>query len=344
MLLIVAIAIMLPHLLSELPCLRRLVVVFLRFNNPIKTKQLIKLLVSDYLSFTILMRGTTMTTQLTTANNTCLAKSATARTLINIALISALTVSPVFASSYENAAQANVKQADVEQKETAQLNEEIGFGTGMVIGAILGGPVGAFITGVAGNLIAKNINASDEIESLSMANQEEKQQNKVALARYQSQIEQAEQSYQMELLALEQNYQAASQLQAQNLLMSLQFSTGSSEIKSHYQEQIMSLARIVQQSPNLTLDLSGYTDKQGSDELNQALSLARINAVKNALIDHGVAAERISLFAFGEQQPVVASVDKEVSFYDRRVVIKLKNTALAIDETSHENSQTAKNF
>jgi len=149
MLLIVAIAIMLPHLLSELPCLRRLVVVFLRFNNPIKTKQLIKLLVSDYLSFTILMRGTTMTTQLTTANNTCLAKSATARTLINIALISALTVSPVFASSYENAAQANVKQADVEQKETAQLNEEIGFGTGMVIGAILGGPVGCvYLSGV----------------------------------------------------------------------------------------------------------------------------------------------------------------------------------------------------
>lgn len=290
-----------------------------------------------------------MTTQLTTANNTRLAKSATARTLINVALISALTVSPVFASSYESTAQANaeqakVKQVSVEQKNSAQLNEEIGFGTGMVIGAILGGPAGAFITGLAGNLIAKNLNASDEIASLSMANQKEKQQNKVALARYQSQIEQAEQSYQMELLALEQNYQAASQLQAQNLLMSLQFSTGSSEIKSHYQEQIVSLARIVQQSPNLTLDLSGYTDKQGSDELNQAISLARINAVKNALIDQGVAAERISLFAFGEQQPVVASADKEVSFYDRRVVIKLKNTALANDETNQTDSQTAKNF
>ncbi|MFT6194226.1 MAG: sortase system peptidoglycan-associated protein [Cognaticolwellia sp.] len=285
------------------------------------------------------MRDTMMTRQLITANNPSVNKNSRAKTLLNIALISALTVSPVFATSYEKTAQDKIAQ-----ESSAQLKEEIGFGTGMVIGAILGGPIGAFITGVAGNMIAKNINATDEIESLSTAYSAEKKSNEVSLARYQRQIEQAEQSYQTELLALEQNYQAASHLQAQNLLMSLQFSTGSSEIKSHYQEQIESLARIVQQSPNLTLDLSGYTDKQGSDALNQALSLARINAVKNALIDQGVEADRISLFAFGEQQSVVASVNKEVSFYDRRVVIKLKNTALANDAAKQENSQTAQNF
>ncbi|ARD46174.1 sortase-associated OmpA-like protein PdsO [Colwellia sp. PAMC 21821] len=279
------------------------------------------------------------TTEVNTDNKARAVESGIAKTLINVALISALTVSPVFASSYEK-----TQQAQAEQESSAQLKEEIGFGTGMVIGAVLGGPIGAFITGIAGNMIAKNMNATDKIDNLSNAYKKEQQNNATSLARYQEKIEQAEQSYQAELIALEQNYQAASQLQAQNLLMSLQFSTGSSEIKSHYQEQIASLARIVQQSPNLTLDLSGYTDKQGSDELNQAISLARINAVKNALIDLGVKADRISLFAFGEQQPVVASVDKEVSFYDRRVVIKLKNTALANDVTSQEHSQTAKNF
>tara|TARA_R110000787_G_scaffold95011_3_gene198036 strand:+ start:228 stop:1085 length:858 start_codon:yes stop_codon:yes gene_type:complete len=285
------------------------------------------------------MRDITMTTQSTPENNTRIAKSGTATTLINVALISLLTVSPVFANSYEKMAQDKT-----EQQNSAQLQEEIGFGTGMLIGAILGGPVGALITGIAGNMIVKNINATDEIEHLSIAYTQEKQHNELALEHYHTKVEQAEQRYQSELLALEHNYQTASQLQAQNLLMSLQFSTGSSEIKAHYQEQIASLARIVQQSPNLSLDLSGYTDKQGSDELNQALSLARINAVKNALIDQGVAADRISLFAFGEQQPVVASVNKEVSFYDRRVVIKLKNTALAKDTSRQENSQTAKNF
>lgn len=283
--------------------------------------------------------NTEVNTTPSASNNNQGRTSVFGKTLINVALISALTVIPVFANDYDK-----TKQVKAEQERSAQIKEEIGFGTGMVIGAILGGPVGAFITGIAGNFIAKNINATDEIDNLSIAYQAEKQNNETSLARYQEKIEQTEQRYQTELLALEKNYQTASLLQAQNLLMSLQFSTGSSEIKPHYQEQIASLARIVQQSPNLTLDLSGYTDKQGSDELNQALSLARINAVKNALIDQGVTAERINLFAFGEQQTVVASTDKEISFYDRRVVIKLKNTALASDETKLDSGQTAKNF
>jgi sortase system peptidoglycan-associated protein len=283
-------------------------------------------------------------TQVTTINNTRVARMGSVKKIFCAALISSLAVSPVFAGSYENIAKEKAVQERIAKENDAQLKEEIGLGTGMIIGAIFGGPVGAFITGVAGNLIAKNMNAEDEVENLSTAYIKEKQNNELALARYQSKIEQSEQRYKMELLALEQNYQATGLLQAQNLLMSLQFSTGSSEIKSHYEEQIASLASIVQQSPNLSVDLSGYTDKQGSEALNQALSLARINAVKNALIDQGVKADRIHLFAFGEQESVVASTDKEVSFYDRRVVIKLKNTAMSNEESNQAESQTAKNF
>ncbi len=333
-LLIIVIAIMLPHLLSELSFLRPEVVVFLRFNNIIKTNQLINTLIGSNLSAIILTIGTIMNKQATTVR-----KIFSAKTLINAALISSLTVSPVFASAYDKTTQENIARAG-----SAQLKEEIGFGSGMIIGAIFGGPVGAFVVGLTGNFIAKNINANDEIEHLSIAYQNEKHSNETSLARYQEKIEQAAENYHDELLALEQKYQTAGVLQAQNLLMSLQFSTGSSEIKAHYHEQIASLARIVKHSPQLTLDLSGYTDKQGSDELNQALSLARINAVKNALIAQGVMAEQISLFAFGEQQPVVASADKEISFYDRRVVIKLKNTALAADKTQPQHEQTAQNF
>ncbi len=265
-------------------------------------------------------------------------KKMMAHTLISATLISALSISPAFANSQSSELQPK------NSIEEAQRNEEIGFGAGMVVGAIFGGPVGAFITGLAGNFIAKNMNAEDEIEHLSTAYQNEKQSNEMALVSYQEKIAKAEQAYQEELIALERSYQTTSLLQAQNLLMSLQFSTGSSEIKAHYQEQLTALVSIVQQSPELKIDLSGYTDKQGSDELNQALSLARINAVKNALIDQGVAAERINLFAYGEQQPVVASNDKEVSFYDRRVVIKLKNEAVVSTPMNNDDAQMANNF
>ena len=132
----------------------------------------------------------------------------------------------------------------------------------------------------------------------------------------------------------ENNYSHSAQLQAENLLMSLQFSTGSSEIQPHYKEQVTALISMLEQSPELSVDLSGYTDLQGDESLNQALSMARVNSVKHALIDGGVESDRIQLFAFGEQEPVVASNDKEISFYDRRVVIKLHQV---------DDSQTAQN-
>lgn len=269
-------------------------------------------------------------------SKTSLARTSSPNTLITAALISVLTLTPTI---------VNAQNYDlVAQDKTVQHNEEIGFGTGMVIGAILGGPVGAFITGVAGHLIVKNSNAENKIETISTAYEKEKQGNEMALAIYQEKITGAEQAYQEKLVALQSNYQKASLLQAQNLLMSLQFSTGSSEIKPHYKEQVAALANIVQQSPELRVELSGYTDKQGSDELNQALSLARVNAIKNALIDHGVEADKINLFAYGEQQPVVASNEKEVSFYDRRVVIKLKSEMVAVTPLDGDSTQVANNF
>ena len=196
-------------------------------------------------------------------------KTSSSKTLITAALISVLAITPTIAS-------AQTHKALAQNDKAAQHKEELGFGTGMVIGAILGGPVGAFITGVAGHLIVKNSNAEDKIETISTAYQNEKQSNEMALTAYQEKIAATEQAYQERLVALQTNYQKTSLLQAKNLLMSLQFSTGSSEIKPHYKDQITSLANIVQQSPELTVELSGYTDKQGSDELNQALSLARV--------------------------------------------------------------------
>jgi sortase system peptidoglycan-associated protein len=262
--------------------------------------------------------------------------------LISSVIITSLLTAPAFAVTKNQ--DSNNTLLSNEQQKQAQTNEEIGFGTGMVIGAIFGGPAGAFITGLAGNFLAKSINAEDEVEQLSIAFEQEKRTNETALLALQSKIEQSEQGYQHELLALEQNYQASSLLQAKNLLMSLQFSTGSSEIKPHYLDQIAALADIVAQAPQLTVDLSGYTDMQGSDELNQALSLARTNAVKNALIDQGVAADRIRLYAYGEQQPVVASTQKEISFYDRRVVIKLNHEATVKFPTNENSTQTAQNY
>jgi sortase system peptidoglycan-associated protein len=241
-------------------------------------------------------------------------------------LIASLMAAPTLSQSayaFENVIHA--------ENETQQLTdkdkESIGLGAGVIIGAIFGGPLGAILVGATGALIAKTEIDTDNILELKASLSKQENEYSVAVEQFRRKLQHSEQNHQLELSALEQNfdkkYQHASQLQAENLLMSLQFPTGSSDLQPHYNDQIAALSEMLKQSPNLFIDLSGYTDKQGKKKLNQALSIARVNTVKNALIDQGVEAERIQLFAFGEQSPVVANSKQEVSFYDRRVVIKL---------------------
>lgn len=269
------------------------------------------------------------TTQVNQNGFTVVKNSSFKKTIMATAVITSLICTPVMATTAQQ-----IKQ---EQHEQAELNQEIGLGTGLVVGAIVGGPIGAFVAAIAGNFIAEHINANDNIDALEVALTNEKLTYQQELVSHQEMFEQklqtSEQAFQTELLSLEQNYQTKGQLQAENLLMSLQFSTGSTDIAPHYQEQISVLADLLNRTPTMSVDLSGYTDLLGEEALNQKLSLARVDKVKSLLMAQGVEDDRIITAAFGEAQPIVANAQQESSFYDRRVVMKLHNQV----------NQTAKN-
>lgn len=253
--------------------------------------------------------------------------------ILTAAIISAIfSTTSVVAKDYADMTPEEVKAAQ-------KKSENIGFGTGAVIGAIVAGPLGAIVTSAVGVLVGNQHSISQQKTSLAAKLVEEKNSYQTALANYQQKLLEAEQAYQQELLALQQTQNSTSQMQAENLLMSLQFSTGSSDIKPHYGDQIDALAKLLAMSPALNINLSGYTDLQGSEELNQALSLARVNSVKRALINRGIDADRIHLNAYGENAPVVANNEHQASFYDRRVVIKLEQ-----NKEFQSNQQTVSNY
>lgn len=248
------------------------------------------------------------------------------------ALIAVLTTSTV------NATESTL--ASVNHKQEHTKNENIGMGTGAVIGAIVAGPVGAFVAGIGGVFIAKFVNVNDDNEELNIALAKEKKKQlstEKLQSQYQTKLAQLESTFQQKLIVLESQKNQTGQLQADNLLMSLQFSTGSSDIAPHYQEQVSALAQILNSSPNMKIDLSGYTDLTGNQSLNQTLSQARVESVRSLLMAQGVDEKKIATFAFGEDSPVVANREREVSFYDRRVVLKL-HTPSSVEDTQMANN------
>ena len=69
--------------------------------------------------------------------------------------------------------------------------------------------------------------------------------------------------------------------------------------------------------------MEGYTDSKGSDTYNMDLSKRRANAVKNLLVQRGVAENRIEVVGFGETMPVATNDTEAGRQKNRRVKIKI---------------------
>jgi outer membrane protein OmpA-like peptidoglycan-associated protein len=67
--------------------------------------------------------------------------------------------------------------------------------------------------------------------------------------------------------------------------------------------------------------VEGHTDSQGSDKINQPLSLNRGNAVRDYLVSRGVASEKITAVGLGSTRPIVDNKSAENRANNRRVEI-----------------------
>ncbi len=81
------------------------------------------------------------------------------------------------------------------------------------------------------------------------------------------------------------------------------------------------LAQVLQQHPQRTVLVEGFTDSTGSSAHNQQLSERRANAVRTALLELGVAGERVAIRGYGEAYAVAANNTAENRQLNRRVEI-----------------------
>jgi len=67
------------------------------------------------------------------------------------------------------------------------------------------------------------------------------------------------------------------------------------------------LVVMLNENPNITIELSSHCDYRGNDAYNQRLSQRRAESVVNYLIEHGVVSERLVAVGYGEERPKVVT-------------------------------------
>lgn len=75
-------------------------------------------------------------------------------------------------------------------------------------------------------------------------------------------------------------------------------------------------------SSSLRLEIAGHTDSVGNDARNEALSRARADAVRQALLDRGVRVEAVTAEGHGESRPVATNNTPEGRARNRRIVFE----------------------
>ncbi len=99
------------------------------------------------------------------------------------------------------------------------------------------------------------------------------------------------------------------------------FASGKASLLPGAQRSIDKLAQFLEENPERKVLIEGHTDNIGSSTYNLDLSLRRAEAVKDALVEKGIAPERILAKGYGEAYPVASNADAAGRQRNRRVEI-----------------------
>jgi len=90
------------------------------------------------------------------------------------------------------------------------------------------------------------------------------------------------------------------------------------DIRGADQRVIQGDASFLQQHPNIRITVEGHCDERGSTEYNLALGANRADAVKNALIQAGLAGDRVKTISYGKEKPFCSESNESCWQQNRR--------------------------
>lgn len=108
------------------------------------------------------------------------------------------------------------------------------------------------------------------------------------------------------------------------------FDTAKSTLKQNAQISLAKVSVILQQYPDLKLQIEGYTDSVGSDNYNLKLSEDRANSTKAFLINNGVNPENVSSLGFGKANPVADNGTAAGRAQNRRVEMVVSGPSIGV--------------
>ena len=124
---------------------------------------------------------------------------------------------------------------------------------------------------------------------------------------------------------------------ARGLIVSMSdvlFDTGKYSLKPGAREKLAKVAGILLAYPGLNIQVGGYTDNVGGDDMNQKLSENRAGSVRDYLVQEGVGNAAVSAKGFGNSLPVASNDNSAGRQENRRVELVVSGDAIGSPSTT----------
>ncbi len=102
-------------------------------------------------------------------------------------------------------------------------------------------------------------------------------------------------------------------------LKNIFFETDQAELLPRSYLELKKLLQIMQENPNMVIQINGHTDIRGDNQYNQGLSERRAKTVVQFLIDNGIASNRLSYRGYGSTVPIASNNSDDGRQLNRRV-------------------------
>jgi outer membrane protein OmpA-like peptidoglycan-associated protein len=186
---------------------------------------------------------------------------------------------------------------------SAPAEENIGFLSGLAIGAVAGGPIGAVAGGITGALLGEHYHKQKALNKVLAADLSGSNAERAKLTQTVMQLD-------------------GSLGHARELTLNIAFRTGESKLSPEDIEQLTTVGQLASGMAGVKIQVSGHADPRGSKEYNTELSKERAESVATVLANAGLNPERIVTEALGADG-ADATGDLDAYAFQRRVSVKL---------------------
>jgi outer membrane protein OmpA-like peptidoglycan-associated protein len=234
-----------------------------------------------------------------------------------LALVSTCVVTlPAYAQDSNGGSTATITA----KKPGASKQENIGVVTGLAVGAVAGGPVGAIFGAAAGAWIGDRYHKQEVAKKALASDLSQSEAQKTALSQNVTDLNTSLSQERAKGEKLDLALKNTDELQTD-----VSFRTNDDSITAQSMSPLLKMGALAASMPDVKVRVEGYADPRGSEEVNDALSRRRAEAVAAVLEQAGLPKDRMVVEGHGKSESRAMDGDLDGYAFERKVTVRLEH-------------------